>query len=65
MAWSQAELDALKSAYALGVRRVAYDGKSTDYDDEAGLKRRINAIEREIAVGKKQPMCRLAGFSKD
>ena len=31
MSWTQAELDALKRAYASGTLRVSYDGKTVDY----------------------------------
>lgn len=44
-----AELDALKAAYRSGTRRVSYEGRTVEYDDEAGLRRRIKAVEDELA----------------
>ncbi len=66
MAFSQAELDALKSAYAMGVTRVEYEGKVTVYPSGADLLRRIRIIEGEIATtaGKKKPVAGFARFSR-
>jgi 3-phenylpropionate/cinnamic acid dioxygenase small subunit len=62
----QAELDALKSAYRSGTRRVTYEGKTVEYDDEAGLRRRIAFIEAEMATasGQTRPVARFARFSR-
>ena len=66
MAWTQAELDALKRAYASGTLRVAYDGKTVEYGSEADLIRRIRTIESEMATaaGAPKPRRSLATFSK-
>ena len=66
MAWTQAELDALKRAYASGTLRVSYDGKTVEYGSEADLIRRIRIIEGEMAVlsGKPKPRRSLASFHK-
>lgn len=66
MAWSQAELDALKSSYAMGVTRVEYEGKVTTYPSGEDLLRRIRMIESEIAAtaGKKKPVAGFARFSR-
>ncbi len=66
MAWTQAELDALKSAYAKGTLRVSYEGKLVEYDSEAGLLRRIRTIEGEIAAsgGGKKPTVGFAKFDR-
>ena len=66
MAWTQAELDALKRAYASGTLRVAYDGKTVEYGSEADLIRRIRTIESEMAAaaGTPKPRRSLATFSK-
>ena len=66
MAWTQAELDALKRAYASGTLRVSYDGKTVEYGSEADLIRRIRTIESEIAVlsGNPRPRRSLASFRK-
>lgn len=66
MAWTQAELDALKRAYASGTLRVAYEGKTVEYGSEADLIRRIRTIESEIAAaaGTPKPRRSLASFRK-
>ena len=50
MAWTEAELDALKRSYASGTLRVSYDGKTVEYGSEADLIRRIRTIEGEMAM---------------
>lgn len=62
----QAELDALKAAYRSGARRVSYEGKTVEYDDEAGLRRRIAAIEADMAAasGQTRPVARFARFGR-
>jgi 3-phenylpropionate/cinnamic acid dioxygenase small subunit len=62
----QAELDALKAAYRSGTRRVTYEGRTVEYDDEAGLRRRIAFIEAEMAAasGQTRPVARFARFSR-
>lgn len=50
MAWTQAELDALKSAFASGTLEVTFEGKRVKYGDAADLLTRIRAIESEIAA---------------
>jgi hypothetical protein len=66
MAWTGAELDALKCAYASGTLRVAYEGKTVEYGSEADLIRRIRTIEGEIAMlaGNPKPRRSLARFAK-
>jgi hypothetical protein len=66
MAWTQAELDALKRSYASGTLRVSYDGKTVEYGSEADLIRRIRTIEVEMAVlsGNPKPRRSLASFRK-
>ena len=62
MTWSQAELDALRKAYASGTLRVSYDGRCS----EADLLRRIRVIENEMAAadGRPKPRRSLAAFRK-
>lgn len=57
MAWTQAELDALKRAYASGTTRVSYEGKTVEYDSGAALLERIRMIEAEVS-----PPRRTTGF---
>jgi hypothetical protein len=66
MAWTQAELEALKRAYASGTLRVSYDGKTVEYGSEADLIRRIRTIEGEMAAfsGNPKPRRSLARFGK-
>jgi hypothetical protein len=66
MTWSQAELDALRKAYASGTLRVSYDGRAVEYGSEADLLRRIRTIESEMAAadGRPKPRRSLATFRK-
>jgi len=66
MSWTQAELDALRRAYARGTLRVTYDGKTVEYGSEADLKRRIETIESAIAAteGKPRPIAGHAAFGR-
>ena len=56
MAYSQAELDALKSAFASGTLEVTFEGKRVKYGDANDLLTRIRAIESEIAAGSNRPL---------
>jgi len=62
MAYTQTELDALKAAFAAGVLRLTYDGKSVEYGSAEDMLRRISVIEGEMAkvVGKPLPV---AGYA--
>ncbi len=66
MSWTQAELDALKAAYASGTTRVTYEGKTVEYDSEAALLRRIQIIEGAInaAAGIARPVAGFASFGR-
>ena len=55
MTWSQAELAALRKAYASGTLRVSYEGRSVEYGAEADLIRRIRTIESEMATAEGRP----------
>jgi len=48
MSWSQAELDALRKAYAAGTLRVSFEGKSVDYGSAEDLLARIRTLERAL-----------------
>lgn len=68
MAFTIAELDALKRAYAMGVVEVEYDGKKTKYDSGAAILARIRVIEGEIAsasAGRSRPVTGYASFRRD
>lgn len=66
MAWTQAELDALKAAYASGTTRVSYEGKTVEYDTGAALLSRIRVIEAEISAGagRRRPAVGLVSFGR-
>jgi hypothetical protein len=66
MSWTQAELEALRRAYASGTLRVSYDGKTVEYGSEADLKRRIETIESAIAAaqGTPRPVAGYAAFGR-
>lgn len=46
----QVERAALVSAIASGATSCSYEGKSVSYDDLAGMKRRINFVDGQIAA---------------
>lgn len=48
MAWTEAELAALRRAYASGTLRVSYDGRTVEYGSADDLLKRIRTIEGEI-----------------
>jgi hypothetical protein len=58
MAFTTAELDALKAAYAAGALTVSYEGKTITYGNAADLLSRIRTIEGEISAtaGSPRPM---------
>lgn len=66
MTWTEAELDALRRAYARGTLRVSYDGKTVEYGAAEDLLGRIRTIEREMAAaaGRPKPSRSFAAFSK-
>jgi hypothetical protein len=67
MAFSQLELDALKSAYAAGALRVTFEGKTVEYGNADDLLKRIRVIEAEIeasTVGRPRPVAGFAGFRR-
>lgn len=66
MPWTETELEALKRAFAAGVLRVTYDGKTVEYASADDLLKRIRAIEAEIAAssGARRPVAGYAGFGR-
>jgi hypothetical protein len=66
MSWTEAELSALKRAFASGTLRVSYDGKAVEYGSAEDLQRRIRTIETEIAraAGRPRPRRSLTSFRK-
>ena len=51
MAWSQTEIDSLKSAIASGVRTVAYADKTVTYHSMADMLTALAAMEAEVSGG--------------
>lgn len=64
--WTDAELAALRRAFASGTLRVTYDGRTVEYGSAEDLLKRIRTIEREIAAGSSQalPVAGYAGFGR-
>jgi hypothetical protein len=44
----QGQLAAIQNAYATGVRRVQYEGKSTDFGSPSEMREAMAAIENQI-----------------
>jgi hypothetical protein len=66
MGWTEAELEALRRAYASGTLRVSYDGKSIEYGAATDLLARIRTIEAAMAAvaGRPKPRRSYAAFRK-
>ena len=66
MAWTVAELDALRKAYASGTLRVSFEGRSVEYGSASDLLSRIRTIETEMLTqsGHKPPRRSLASFGR-
>lgn len=62
----KSELEALETAYYAGTRVVSYEGKRIEYDDEAGMRRRMAHLKAKIAAasGKPRPVAGLATFRR-
>ena len=50
MAWTQADLDALKAKRAKGIQSVRYADKGVTYQGDAELSKLQGEMEREIAA---------------
>ncbi|XZQ30648.1 phage head-tail joining protein [Rhodobacter capsulatus] len=66
MSFSQAELDALRRAYAAGALVVEYDGRRLTYGNAGDLLARIRFIEGQMATssGGSRPVAGKASFSR-
>lgn len=49
MAWTQTDLDALRAAYAAGLKTISVGGRALEFETGADLLRRIREIEAEIS----------------
>lgn len=64
MSYTQADLDALKAAYAKGVTELQMsNGERVRFENGAELRRRIREIEAEV-LNRPRPVARFAGFSR-
>lgn len=68
MPWTQADLDALKEAYATGTLRVRLpDGREVTYPTGDDLLRRIRIVEADLtaaSAGQPVPVGRFATFRR-
>ena len=64
--FTQAQLDTIKRAYATGVTRVTYEGKTTEYRSLAEMRQIIATIEADLAAqaGRKLPIAAYASFRR-
>ena len=62
----QSELEAIETAYYAGTRVVSYEGKRVEYDDEAGMRRRMAYLKAKIALasGRPHPVAGFATFRR-
>lgn len=60
------QLVAIKEAYASGITRVSYDGKSTEYRSLAEMREIIATIEAALAadMGKPRPAAGYVSFKR-
>jgi len=49
MAWTEAQLNALKDAYARGERSVTFGDRTTTYRSESEMREQIATISAELA----------------
>jgi hypothetical protein len=64
--FSQAQLDAIKKAFASGITSVSFDGNTTTYRSLAEMQTIITTIESDLAgqSGKKRPIAGFASFRR-
>jgi len=51
MAWTQADVDALKAAYAQGVTSVSHNGKTVQYASLPDMWNAIRQMQEEVETG--------------
>jgi hypothetical protein len=66
MSWTDAELAALRKAYASGTLRVSFEGRSVEYGSASDLLSRIRTIEGELQAQSsgKPPRRSLVSFAR-
>jgi hypothetical protein len=65
MAWTQADLDALKAARAAGVKTVAYGDKSVTYNSPADMVAVQLEMEEELGLRVSGGRVTYASFSRE
>ena len=50
MAWTQSDVDTLKTAIATGVRTVEYQDRSVTYQDTAAMLQALSLMQQEVAA---------------
>lgn len=68
MAWTQTDVDSLKTAIAGGVKSVAYADRTVVYHTLTEMLQALQAMEAEVAAGSGSTSigrCTIAGFSRD
>ena len=63
MIWTQADLDALKTAYKSGITRVRYQDTETTYRSLAEMRSMITEAERELSNTTRTPH-KSSGYSR-
>lgn len=61
MAWTQADVDALKAAIATGIRRVRYNDREVEYQSIDQMQAALGLMAQEVATatGTAKPFIRL------
>lgn len=55
MAWTQADVDALKAAIAAGVKRVKYTDREVEFQDTASMQLALASMQAEVAAAAGAP----------
>jgi hypothetical protein len=65
MAYTQADIDALKAAMATGTRRVTYGDKTVEYRDQADMERQLQAMQAEVNPSQAGSAVSYGWYSRD
>jgi hypothetical protein len=65
MAWTQADVDALKAAIATGARSVRYGDKTVEYRSLDEMRQVLRDMQDEVSPATAGARCSYATFSKD
>lgn len=64
MAWTQAQLDALKVAAATGATEVTHEGKTVKYRSITEIVRLISMMESDLGTAPRAPKSTLVRFDR-